>query len=271
MILKYISSNGNTFDLKVGHLRMRTADFHTYEWEPQAVQQQYGERPYRFDRAAVTYSAELSVFGTMEEKKTYLNLLHASFDHDVISNTPGRIAHGAYEIECYIISSSTHYERPYIYNEISIYCPHPFWVREKLYKLEKIEQETGGDYLDFPYDFPFDYKRTLSGYEVIANSGEKAAAYKMIIYGPASWPKIMIGNTEIGARVNIGPDERIEISSRDKTVIRKGLVDESIFNTRWKEKPMFEPIASGENVVTWSGGFRAELTVYEERSEPLWI
>lgn len=271
MILHYVSSNGNSYDLKVGHLRMRTADFHTYEWIPQAVTQQYGEKPYRFDRNARTYSAELSVFGTMEEKRTYLNLLHAAFDHDIINMTPGKIVHGEYEIECYITMSGTYYESPFIYNSLSIYCPYPFWKKENVYELRGGADVKVYEYLDYRYDYSYDYKAKLPGYEMIANRSEAAAQYKLTIYGPTTNPIIVIDGVQIGAYATIGADERIEISSVNKTVILKGAVDRNLFNSRIKESSMFEGIKSGEHSVIWDGIFDADLVLYEERSEPLWI
>lgn len=270
MILYYKSSNGNSYDLKVGHLRMRTADFHTYGWEPQAVQQQYGESVYRFDKPAITYSAQFSVFGTLDEQRTYLNLLHAAFDHDIINNTPGKIVHGEYEIECYITMSNTYFERPFIYNEISIYCPNPFWVKTKLYELRYSDNDTY-KYLDYPYGYNYDYKAKLPGYAMIANLGEAPAPFRLIIYGSVVNPYIVIDDTEIGVNTMIGSAERVEISSQDKTVILYGKTQRNLFNSRTKGKSIFEKITSGEHRIIWNGTFNADLILYEERSEPLWI
>ena len=270
MILYYTSSNGNSYNLKVGHLRMRTADFHTYVWNPQAVAQQYGERPYRFDKPALMYSAVLSVFGTMDEKRTYLNLLHAAFDHDIYNMTPGKITHGEYEIECYIIMSNTYYESPFIYNELTIYCPYPSWKVAKTYKLRQADEKTY-QYLDYQFDYSYDFKAKLPGYEVVVNGSEAPAQYKMVIYGPATNPIISVDGISIGASVTIGSDERIEISSVEKTVIQYGIVEKNIFNKRIKDNSMFERIKPGPHSILWSGVFNADFTLYEERSEPLWI
>lgn len=270
MILYYTSSNGQSFNLKVGHLRMRTADFHTYEWTPQVVEQQYGERPYRFDKGAMRYSAQLSVFGTMDEKRTWLNLLHAAFEHDIYNMTPGRIRHGEYEIECFITVSSTYYETPYIYNDLQIYCPYPSWKVEKKIELRK---STAVEYpwLDFPYGFQYDFKGVLPGYENIVNAGEAPAQFKLIIYGATTNPKITIDGVAIGVNATIGASERVEISSVSKTVISYGAVERNLFNQRIKGQSMFERIRSGTHTVLWSGNFDADLILYEERSEPLWI
>ena len=106
---------------------------------------------------------------------------------------------------------------------------------------------------------------------MIANRSEAAAPYKLIIYGPATNPVITIDGIQIGVNATIGADERVEISSVDKTVILKGAVDKNLFNARIKDTSMFEGIRSGDHPVMWSGAFNADLIMYEERSEPLWI
>lgn len=270
MILHYVSSNGNDFDLKVGRLRMRSADFHAYRWEPMTVEQKYGSKVYRFDKTALTYTAQLSVFGTMDEKRTYLNLLHAAFDHDIYNMTPGKIVHGEYSIECYIIASNTYYENPFIYNDLSIYCPYPFWMIQKKYEL-RAQDADEYEYLDFPYGFPYDYKATLPGYTVVENHGEAPANYQLTIYGPAINPIITIGDMPIGVKATIGSSERVVISSTDKTVTLYGAVTKNLFNARLKGQSMFNRIPPGGNTVLWSGSFNADLILYEERSEPLWI
>ena len=270
MILYYASSNGTQYNLKVGHLRMRTADFHTYAWNPQVVEAQYGERPYRFDKSAIAYTAQLSVFGTMDEKRIFLNSLHAAFDHDIYNMTPGRIIHGEYEIECYITMSNTYYETPFIYNELTIYCPYPSWKRERKYELREAEEKIY-PFLDYPYGYKYDFKAVLPGYIVISNQSEAPAQYKLVIYGPVTNPIVTIDNIKIGVLASIGSSERVEISSIDKTVIQYGVVEKNLFNQRIKTNSLFERIPSGKHTVLWSGNFNADIFLYEERSEPLWI
>jgi len=273
MILYYKSSNGQEFNLKVGHLRMRTADFHTYGWTPQAVSQQFGERPYRFDKSAITYSAQLSVFGTMDERRQYLNLLHAAFDHDIYSMTPGKIIHGEYEIDCYITMSSTHFENPFIYNDLNIYCPYPAWKRERKYELKYTENEKNEyPYLDYMYGYMYDYKATLPGYAQLVNGGEAPANYKLVIYGAAANPVVYIDGVPVGITGYLTETERVEISSINKTVMIYGAVNRNAFNQRIKsDKSIFDRIPAGAHEVAWNGAFDADLYLYEERSEPLWI
>lgn len=272
MTLIYTSSNGNSFDLKVSPLRTRTANYHNFEWSPQEIKQQYGAKVYRFDRGTKSYETELSVFGSLEDKKTYLNILHAAFDHDIATMTPGRITHGMYYIECFITASSTYYEDPWTQNVLTIYCPYPFWRRDIDYNL-KVAEIDEYDWLDFPFGFPYDYRATLPGYAAIQNPGVKPAEWQIKIKGYAQNPIVIIGDLTVGVNAIIGAGEELVISSSDKTIIKYNSygIKTNLFNARLKDKSIFEPIPYGDHSVMWSGTFDIDLTIYEERSEPLWI
>lgn len=267
MILQYTSSNGQTFDLKAKRFRARTANFHDFSWTPKTVDQQYGTRVYRFDKAACSYTALISVFGSLEERKQWLNVLHDAFESDIRNMTPGRITHGMYSISCYIVASSTYYEEPYTQNEISIYCPYPFWGREETYHLT-VEDVQIYEYLDYPYGYAYDYRGQLPGYAMVDNRGSGAADWQLAIYGPCVNPMIVIDDIKVGVNAAIGAGETVVISSKEKTVM-KG--DKSLFNQRYKESSIFEKIPAGQHAVFWSGSYDCDLTIYEERSEPLWI
>lgn len=272
MILKYTSSNGQTYDLKVGKFRTRTADYQDYSWIPQTIQQQYGANVYRFDRDTKTYETTLSVFGSTAERRTFLNLLHAAFDHDIVTLTPGRITHGEYYIECFITESSTYYEDPFTQNTLQIFCPYPFWRRDIKYDLQAAEAEEY-EYLDFEYDFMYDYAATLPGFAMITNPGVKPADWELRIKGYVFNPLVVIGGMSVGVSAVIGAGETLVISSKDKTVkkITANGLEVNLFNYRIKTNSIFEPLQSGELPVMWSGAFDVDLTVFEERSEPLWI
>lgn len=271
MILYYTSSNGEVFNLKAGKLRTRTANYHTYEWSPQAVSQQYGEKVYRFDKSASVYSTTISVFGSLADRRQQLNRLHNAFNTDIYNMTPGRIMHGAYYIECYITVSSTYPENPYTQNELNIYCPYPFWMRDSTYKFLPVE-EPEYPYLDYTYDYQYDYKAKLPGKGIIENPGERGANFTLTIYGATTDPKIVLNGIEVGAVTSLGSAEELVVDTRDKTVKKYGLIEKNFFNSRIKGPvSMFTQLPPGVFSVHWNGEFAFDLVVHEERSEPLWI
>lgn len=276
MILYYQSSNGAVFDLKDGQiLRTRTADFHTHAWSPQTVEQQYGSAVQRFDKEALTFTILFSLTGSLEKRREMLNQLHAAFEADIFNRTPGRITHGAFYIDGYVIASSTYPEAPFTQNEIQIYCPYPFWVRDHEFRFETIEDSAQQyEYLDYAYDYAYDFAAHLPGYGKIENPGEAPANYHIRIYGPATAPYVSVGNRTIGITADLGTREYLDIDSKNKTVTKyaENGVKVNLFNARIKgSQSIFDRIAAGDAAVLWNGTFEFDLTLYEERGEPLWI
>lgn len=272
MILFYESSNGQAFDLKVGQIRTRTANFHDYSWTPKTIEQKYGQKVYSFEKGAVNYTALMSVFGSIDDRKRWLNILHAAFDADIASMTPGRIVHGEYSIGCYITTSSTFYEDPFTQNEINIFCPYPFWRKALPYHLTNREGQSDYAYLDYPIGYDYDYKALLPGYGNIKNEAVNPCDWEMTVKGPVTDPIISIDGRAIGVYATIGAGETLVISSQDKTAKKYGPVGEvNLFNNRIKQGQMFERITSGVHSVLWSGNFDVDLTLFAERSEPPWI
>lgn len=274
MILKYESSNGSTYDLKVKPIRTRSANFHDYSWEPQIVQQQYGERVTRFDKTSATYTAILDISGSEADRRATLNDLHAAFDADVFAMKPGRIIHGDYYVQCFITYSSTYYDNPWTQNEITIYCPYPFWVKENLFEFLPEEDTPGANnFLDYDYDFEYDYNSGLTGQALVSNPGAGAANYKAIFYGPCADPYLFLDGVMIGVNTLLLTGEYLVIDSRDHTVykVANNGTKTNCYNDRVKTGvSIFEKIAPGDHFAVWPGTYGFDIIVFEERSEPLW-
>ena len=274
MILKYISSNGQEFDLKAADIRTRSANFHDYQWTPQTKQLQFGDRVYRFDKEALYYTVLLDIRGGIAQRKATLNALHAAFDADVYSMLPGRIVHGNYYIHCFINYSSTYVSGPFTDNEITVYCPYPFWIQEHEYEfLKKEDLPDANLFLDYEYDFPYDYESDQTGQALVTNPGEGAANYKAFFFGPAVNPYMIIDGKTIGVNTTIEAGEYVVIDSRNHTVYRvaNNGTQTNLYNQRVKNGvSIFDKISPGEHSVVWPGTFGFNLNIYEERSEPLW-
>jgi hypothetical protein len=66
-------------------------------------------------------------------------------------------------------------------------------------------------------------------------------------------------------------DQYVEINGIDKTVLlHDGDHVLNVFDRRTKETSVFEPLTPGHHAIWWNGSFDGEITVYEERREPLW-
>lgn len=275
MILKYISHTGQEYDLKTkGGLRARSLTAHTYEWSPNVTSQQYGDKVNRFDKKSVKYKLKLDVAGTIEERKAQLNALHSAFESDIFAMSPGKLVHGDYYVQCYMSKSETQYAKPDTENNVEVYCPYPFWIKENAYSLLPQEStESANLYLDYDYGFDYDYMSQESGQGIIRNPGAGAANYRLIVYGPATDPILTIDNRTIGVYTTIAAGEYLVIDSRDNTVIRRMANGETVnlYNNRVKTgTSIFDKISPGQHSVIWAGTYGFEITVFEERSEPAW-
>lgn len=275
MILKYESSNGNIFDLKAVPLRARTADFHDYSWTPQAVRLQYGDKLTRFDKPSATYRMKLDVSGTLDERKKALNRLHEAFDYDVWHQTPGKILHGDYYINGFVTMSKTGYHEPYTENEITIYCPNPFWVKESVYKFKQHEP-VPQMYLDFPHRYAYDYYSELASDTVINVSSVIDADFRIrfyYFYHPMSVKVLLDGIWRYIGISGLDAYDVIEFDSASKTIFLYQDGEKiNIFDKRAKGSvSVFTPLKPGLVPVSWDRQFDFDLTIYERRSEPPWI
>lgn len=273
MILQYESHNGQVFDLKAADIRARSANFHDYQWTPQTKQLQYGDRVYRFDKEALYYTVLLDIRGGIEHRKETLNALHAAFDDDIFAMQPGKIIHGEYYIHCYMNFSSTYAMDPFTNNEINVYCPYPFWIREHTYEFETREEQTEYSYLDYDYDFEYDFLSDLTDQAVVSNPGSGGADYEVTFFGPAVNPYIVADGNIIGVNAILTDGEYAVINSRDHAVYSVGISGRqtNLFNQRIKSNAsIFDRISPGNHSVVWPGTYGFNLTIYEERSEPKW-
>ena len=107
----------------------------------------------------------------------------------------------------------------------------------------------------------------------IDNDHYAACDFRLIIYGPCDNPEIRINGHLYKVTVHLAAGDYLEIDSRDNTVYQVKLDGRRInlFNQRDKESGIFEKIPTGRCSVYWATeGFGFDLTLFQERSEPVW-
>ena len=97
---------------------------------------------------------------------------------------------------------------------------------------------------------------------MINNESYLPCHFRMTIYGPVTDPEIVIANHIYKVETTVFTDERLEIDSRNNTVIKIGRLGEEtdLYNSRYKLQSVF----------AWPGGYGIDITLYDERSEPRW-
>ena len=89
--IKYIASSGNVYDLTASGTLHRTANYYNWVWDVVGTNLQYGVRVSDFSRKPAEYDAELIIYGTPAERRTFLQTLHNDFENDLRKKKPGRM------------------------------------------------------------------------------------------------------------------------------------------------------------------------------------
>ncbi len=238
------------------------------------------------------------------------NKLMEIADKDVLTQSPGKIYINDYYLECYIIGSTKSnylYSKQYMEIELTILTDNPVWTKESTTSFYATTKGTEGETIDpiesgtmyegetltKPYiqtDYPYDYLRpsdysilyaerdypyefySAYGKQVIENDSYKASNFEMVIYGYVANPSILIGDHIYTVETTIYEGERVVINSRNKTIIKIDAYgnETNIYNSRGKEYSVFQTIPTGTTIVSWSGDWGFDITLYNERSEPEW-
>ena len=275
MTLTYINSQGQTFDFFASNIyRVKKANFHRYAWKYSGIEQQFGVSVSQFQKDPYEYDAVISVKGTLEERKAFLNAFHEAAAYDVINRSVGKLWWNDFYLECFITSTSTYpsEEDSSTINEIVIFAPYPFWVQTISKEFYLAQGETSSDGLDFPFDFPFDFAGGFSGSSTFDADHYVPCDFELTIYGPCTDPRVLIDNHPYQVFVTLATGEYLKINSQKKTVIRYTITGNKInvYNARQMEPSVFDKIPGNQVPVVWSGLFGFTITAYKERGEPEW-
>ena len=274
MILKYVASSGDVYDLNAkNEILTREANYHSWAWIANGTDLQFGKRVANFSKEAAEYPVTLTFEGSRERRKNLIEALHEEFEADIRNKTPGRVIWGDYYIDCFIIESSTTPDERLAWtdNEVLLYCPYPFWIREETRSFAIQNEERDEDFLDYEFDYSYDYSYQ-PGFTEWERDFPFASEFKMVIHGPAQDPLIMINGYPYKIYDQIGSTDYIVIDSRNNSVTKVTGSGQTlnIFDLRDKTQSVFAPIPGGDLAVSWPGTFEFDLTLYEERSEPRW-
>ena len=159
--------------------------------------------------------------------------------------------------------------------EIGIYCPYPLWTEEesKSFYPDIFGRGETYSFLEYPFEFPYDYSKPLSGTEHWYIEHYRSSNFKMIIYGACVNPRITIAGQVYQVYDTLEPNEYIEIDSRKKTIIKKlaNGTQQNIFYKKATGNSVFQEIPAGDLLISWSGEFGFDITLFKERSVPEWI
>lgn len=266
----YISSAGNTYELhsKAGVVHKRLP-YRAWSWKPRGTDLEHGMRVAGFNRAAAQYKSELLLYGTKEEQEELVDRLHDDFEGDMRRKQAGRLIVNGYTLNCFVIGVDARYKNGVTTDTLQIFAPYPFWVEEQKISLEVSDVSASG-FLDFPFDFAYDYTAPVMGHKVVKSDFPFDSEFQMVIYGLAVNPVVTINGYSHILNATIPAGAYVVIDSRAKTIMMYNTngTRTDLFNFRSKANSIFHQIPAGNLDITWDSSFGVDLTVYHERSEP---
>lgn len=223
-----------------------------------------------------------------EEAIAVKNHLHELAEADIEAKIPGKIFVGDYYTNGYITAST---KKNYLISkqlcniELTLTSDDSSWYREQTHpfmpaKVNSVQNGGNTDYdsiglgggAGYPYDYPYDYAISLSGRKIVCDS-VGSNAFRLLIYGEAVNPSVVIGGHIYTVNGTVGKGETLLIDSLTKKITLTTANGNKVnwFDKRGRENYIFEPIPAGQNTVSWLGTFGFDLTIIEKRSEPKWI
>ena len=269
--ITYIASSGHKYNLISNGILHKKANYHTWAYRVQGTKLQYGTRVADFAKDPAVYETELIFTGGERQRQAVVNTLHDDFEADIRNMKTGRIIWGDYYIDCYVNESLTEPAKSdtQTSNKISIYAPYPFWVQD--FKVELFPaEETQSTFLDFPFDFMFDFTAPVIGKAMVKSDFPFDSEFEMVIFGPAVNPRVTINGYSYVLYATIPQGAYVVIDSRNHTVMQFNTdgTKSNIFNLRNKTDSIFKKIPGGNLNISWDASFGVNITIYRERSEP---
>lgn len=275
MLEKFIFENhlGQRFDGLANGVFLNYNDLRDYSWSYDTI----NSRISRFYRAITSRKIPLVVKCKSDEEAVAVkNRLHELADADIEARIPGKVFVGDSYTSGYITASK---KSNYLINkrlckiELTLTSDDPAWYREQKHTFipgSGSATAIGGG-TDYPYDYPYDFALSLNGRRIVCDS-VGSNAFKLLIYGEAINPAVVIGGHTYSINGTIRAGESLLIDGLNKTITLTTATGGKInwFDKRNRESYIFEPIPAGQNAVSWLGTFGFDLTVIEKRSEPKW-
>ena len=245
------------------------SDLRDYSWE----YTQTNNRILSFNKKIKQYKLPVVIMcKTEEEGFQKRNALFEIMEKDVLAGKHGTLQIGDYKLQCYVKESKKSEfleNKRYMKVQLAILTDKPYWLKETTFRFRKTTNTN--EYLDFPYDMPYDFKNSLALMNFI-NANFTASNFKIIIYGAVENPQLTINSHVYAVETALVANETLTIDSFTKTIEQVSVAGTRYnkFNSRNKDSYIFEKIAAGKCAVLPSEKFDFDIIIYEERGEPKW-
>ena len=244
-----------------------------YSWSYETI----NNRISRFYRPISSQTIPLVVHCDSDDSAIWVkNRLHDLAEADIQAKIPGKIYVGDYYTNGYVTGSekSNYLISNRLCNiKLKFTSDDPSWYREQkhVFLPDSGSGMSIGDGVDHPFDYPYDYGISMNGRMITCDTAGDNA-FKLLIYGEATNPVVIINGHTYAVNGTVGKGETLLIDSLNRTITLTTATGGKVnwFDKRSRDEYIFEPISAGQNAVSWLGTFGFDLTVIEKRSEPRW-
>jgi hypothetical protein len=269
---KYINHIGEVLEFGAGSLFANENELRDFSWSITST----NDKISGFNKGIVAKTIPLILkCESAEDGINLRNRIFEVFEKDILAHKHGRIIIGDYYLKCFVTDSSkSNYliNKGFLCLDVTVQTDFPEWIKETTTSFRPNSTEGENTFLDFAFDFPYDFANSLSTM-TLNNTGFVASNFRMVIYGAVSSPTVFIGNHKYSVNVDIASGEYLTIDSVNKTIVLTKANGQQVncFNNRDKDSYIFEKIPSGLNVASSTNeGISFDVTLLEERSEPKW-
>lgn len=270
--LIYQNHRGEKYEFGKDGIFVKNNDLHDYEW---AVTQK-GGRIAALDYAVSKRKLPITIIcETEEEGIRARNRLMEVTEKDVLAMKHGRIIIGDYYFRCFVTKSEKKkglWSKRHMEVTLTLTSDFPYWVKEEEHFFNRIgEGFDWGKNLDFAHDLPYDFY-SGTGSKILNNTGFVPTNFRMVIHGIVTNPIVYISGHAYQVLCDVAKGETLTIDSIKKTITLTAAngTETNVFNLRNRDSYIFEKIPPGDNRVIWTGNFKVDVTLLEERSEPGW-
>ena len=227
-----------------------------------------------FSKDVTEQSLLLSIMHMDRNSFNYsMERMHKCFDRDIRRKEPGKLWWNGFYKKVFIIDSSyTEFEEEFdsIEKTVVVASATPYWTKERNIRLRPSASDEGR--MDYPVDYGFDYD---IGIAMVSERNECIwdCDFRICFFGPFDNPEMSVNGHVYRVYESLSDGDRIIINSRDKTIKKIDSYgnETNVFHSRDRESYIFEKIPEGPLSIDKPHSLDAELTLLDERGEPVWI
>lgn len=268
--MKYINHKGQAFSFCQANVVIDENDFRNYQW---SYNSQYNKIT-SFEKKIKTQSLMVKIVGS--DARTTANELFEVVEKDVLAKSPGKMYVGDYYLSGYFYASKkANYTNANEINvTLSFASDQVYWIKENPFVFRINDEGSGGSRLGlgYAYGYPYDFSSPISS-QNLKNTSFVPVNFALEIFGPVVNPSIIIAGHTYQVNKTLLSNEMLLIDSIKKQIIHTNQrgVKSSAFAQRNYQSYIFEKIPTGNNKIICTPECNFNITLFEERSEPVWI